>query len=153
MKFLGPFQAFAERVLDAVSKGGLSGPERVKLNHLLERTGKRNVILAKGILTALDAGGADKKTIERFGQMLDAANQRIMSDKPPFTKKDEAELAAIFRSASISGKTTKRFTRNIDELLAEQINESIRGRHRVSIGLLKKKAVQFEEREKKKVSA
>ncbi len=125
MKIGDAFRGFAQRVLDAAKRGGLPREETKKLDHLLSRTGRRNTILAKGILTALDAGGATKDDISRLGQMLSAANDRIMDDKEPFTPKERDELTGIFRRAYIPRKTSGWFSSHIDELLAEEIKDEI----------------------------
>ena len=137
-------------MIESSKKGGLVGTDQKRLGHLLERTGKRNLILAKGILSALDAGGAGRKDIERFGALLGKANQRILEDKQPFTEIERAELAAIFRRAYIPDGATARFTKNIDELLAEQISESIRERPEISVTIPKKKSAPEKEREERK---
>jgi hypothetical protein len=125
MKIGGAFRDFARRVLDAAGRGGLPKIEQKKLDHLLSRTGMRNTILAKGILTALDAGGATKADIAKLSGLLAAANERILADKAPFTTKDRTELTDIFRRAYIPRKTTGWFSSHIDELLAEQIKDEI----------------------------
>ena len=125
MKTGDAFRNFAQRVLDAAGRGGLPMLEQKKLDHLLSRTGKRNAILAKGILTALDAGGATKEDIARLSGLLAAANERILDDKEPFTSKDKTQLTDIFRRAYIPMKTTGWFSSHIDELLAEQIKDEI----------------------------
>jgi len=152
MKLLGAFKDFAKRVLDAVKRGGLPKVDQIKLDHLLTRAGKRNLVLAKAILVALDAGGSSKKDIERFGSLLEHANRRILEDKPPFSKKEEAELAGIFRRASLSEKTRHRFTGNLDELLATQIKESIEGKPKVVVGIPKrKKTIRIDPKQKKQL--
>jgi len=156
MKFIGAFFEFSRRVIDAVKAGGLPKRDVKKLDNLLIRTGKRNTVLAKGILTALSAGGASDKDVKRFGELLRRAEERIMQDKEPFTPSDRKELSSIFKRAYISAKTTKWFHAQVDELLAEEITEFIEGSRRVDIGIPKKKTVGFEKKKtsgKKKVNA
>ena len=153
MKILGSFQKFADRVLDAVKKGGLEKLDQIKLNHLLERTGRHNLVLAKGLLSAFDAGGASKKDIQRFGELLDNANHRILEDKPPFTSVEKNEISAIFRRAYLSDKAAGRFTKNIDELLAEQIKEGIEQKPEISATIPKKKEEEKEKKLEKKLTA
>jgi len=150
MKFIGAFFQFARRVLDAAKKGGLSAVDLKKLDNLLTRTGKRNTILAKGILSALSAGGASDDDIVRFSSMLQKAESRIADDKEPFTTKEMKELSEIFKRAYISAKVARWFSAQVDELLAGEINEFISGSRRVDIGVPKKKSVKFEIKEKKK---
>jgi hypothetical protein len=50
MGLLGAFSEFSKRVVDTSKKGGLSPKDTKKLQNLLNRTAKRNTILAKGIL-------------------------------------------------------------------------------------------------------
>ena len=150
MKFIGGFFQFARRVLDAAKKGGLAAVDLKKLDNLLTRTGKRNTVLAKGILSALDAGGASEKDVQRFGELLKKAEARIAQDKEPFTEKDSKEINDIFRRAYLSAKTAKWFSAQVDELLAEEIKEFIEGTRRVEMGVPKKKTVAFEAKEKKK---
>jgi len=140
------FREFAQRVLAAARRGGLSRTEHKKLGHLLTRTGKRNTILAKGILTALDTGGATRADIARFGGLLEKANHRILDENPPFTPRESEELTAIFRRAYISRKTTGWFSSHLDELLAQEISGSIKGEGRLGVP----KKTEQEERRKLK---
>jgi hypothetical protein len=149
MRFIGGFFQFAQRVIDAAKNGGLSDKDVKKLDNLLVRTGKRNAILAKGILTSLSAGGASDADIKRFGDILQIAEERIHSDKEPFTAGDKTELTNIFKRAYISDKTAKWFSAQVDELLAEEISEFIAGSKRVDIGIPAKKTVKFDTTEQK----
>jgi hypothetical protein len=150
MKFIGGFFKFARRVMDAAKKGGLAAADLRKLDNLLARTGKRNTVLAKGILSALSAGGASDKDVKRFGGLLKKAEDRIAGDKEPFTDSERNELNDIFKRAYISSKTTRWFTQQVDELLAEEISEFMEGTRRVDMGVPSKKTVKFEVKENKK---
>lgn len=142
MRLIGAFVAFARRVLNAAKEGGLGTKDLRKLDHLLSRTGKRNTILSKGILSALSAGGASEKDIKRFGRLLETANNRIIGGKDPFTAKERKEINSIFKRAYISQKTARWFNSQLDELVAEQINEFITGSRTVDIhGIPMKKTV------------
>lgn len=144
MKFIGGFFQFARRVIEAAKKGGLPAPDIKKLDNLLTRTGKRNTILAKGILTALNAGGASDRDVARFGELLQSAESRIAQDTEPFSPEERKELSDIFSRAYISAKTARWFSAQVDELLAEEIGEFITGSRRVEIGVPSKKTVKFE---------
>lgn len=150
MRFIGGFFQFARRVLDAAQKGGLPESDYRKLDKLLVRTGKRNAILAKGILTSLSAGGASEKDVKRFGELLQSAEARIREDNEPFTDAERKEMTDIFQRAYISSKTERWFSAQVDELLAEEINEFISGSRRVDIGVPAKKTVRIEPEEEKK---
>jgi len=144
MKLVGGFFQFAQRVLEAVKKGGLGGNDVKKLDNLLARTGKRNTILAKGILTALSAGGASEADVSRFGDLLHTAESKIVEDREPFTKAERQELQDIFKRAYVSAKAARWFSAQIDELLAEEIGEFISGSRRIDMGVPEKKTVRFE---------
>lgn len=148
MKFIGAFFKFARRVLEAAKKGGLPTKDLKKLDNLLTRTGKRNTVLAKGILSALSAGGASDEDVARFGKLLQKAESRIVENKEPFTPADREELSDIFQHAYLSRKVARWFSAQMDELLAEEINEFITGSRRVEIGVPKKKTVSFKKEEK-----
>jgi hypothetical protein len=150
MEFIGGFFKFARRVIAAAKAGGLSDSDIKKLDSLLERTGKRNTVVAKGLLSALSAGGASGKDISRFGELLAGAEVRINNDKDPFTKGEKDELQDIFKRAYISAKTARWFSGQVDALLAEELGEFISGSKRVDIGVPAKKTVRFEEEERKK---
>ena len=143
MKLVGGFYQFAQRVLEAVKKGGLGSQDSKKLDNLLTRTGTRNSILAKGILTAMSAGGASEKDVSRFGQLLHAAEQKIEQDREPFSKAEKDELQDIFKRAYVSDKAARWFSAQVDELLAEEINEFISGSRRMDLGVPAKKTVKF----------
>jgi len=155
MKFIGAFFDFSRRVIDAATKGGLPQKDLQKLDHLLTRTGKRNAILAKGILSALSAGGASAADVSRFGQLLQQAEDRITNDREPFTEPERKELSEIFKRAYISTKTARWFSSQIDELVAQEINEFIAGTRRVDVGIPAKKTVKFEKEplDKKRMKA
>jgi hypothetical protein len=133
MRFIGSFYQFAQRVLEAAKKGGLAKNDVAKLERLFERTAKRNIILAKGILSALSAGGAKEADIQRFSALLEKANERISIGKEPFTPSDKQELSDIFKRAYISTKAAEWFATQIDELLAEEIDDFIKGRRAVAV--------------------
>jgi hypothetical protein len=144
MRFIGAFFEFSRRVLDAAKQGGLPQKDIKKLDNLLTRTGKRNAVLAKGILTALNAGGASEKDVSRFGELLLRAEERVLEDREPFNENEKKEVSDIFKRAYISSKTANWFSGQVDELLAEEINEFITGTRRVEIGVPSRKTVRFE---------
>lgn len=150
MKFIGGFFKFARRVLDAAKKGGLAAADLRKLDNLLARTGKRNTVLAKGILSALSAGGASDKDVKRFGEILKKGEERVSSDREPFTDSEQKELNDIFNRAYISSRTARWFSAQMDELLAEEIKEFMEGSRRVDIGVPRKKTVSFKETDEEK---
>lgn len=122
------FASFSKKVLDAV-KGKLSSKEIGTLKRLFTRVKKRNTILAAGLLSALKAGGASKRDIERLSKILETANERILEGKKPFTEKEKKELASIFERANIPKKAEAKFKHNVesdeDDLLVSEIAESI----------------------------
>lgn len=145
MRLIGAFVEFARRVISAAKKGGLGRRDLLKLDNLLTRTGKRNTVLAKGILSALSAGGASEDDIRSFGRLLERANRRIMDDHEPFTAREREEIMHIFRRAYISQKTARWFSSQLDELVAEEITEYISGSRRVDIaGVPRRKTVSVE---------
>jgi len=146
MRSISGFFQFAKRVLGAAKSGGLGETDSKKLDRLLERTGKRNAIIAKSILSAMSAGGASERDVSRFGEMLQSAELKISKDKEPFTKSEKEELQEIFRRAYISTRTARWLSSQIDGLLAEQISEVISGSRIVP----SRKVVRFEHEEEKK---
>jgi hypothetical protein len=136
MRLIGAFVEFARRVIDAARDGGLGDEDLLKLDNLLTRTGKRNAVLSKGILSALSAGGASDEDIERFGDLLERANQRILDDAEPFTESEQDEISDIFKRAYVSQKTARWFNNQLDELVAEEISEYISGRKRADISVV-----------------
>jgi len=117
------FTAFAKRVIDAAKKGGLPLRDLKKLERLLARDGKRNKILAAGLVSAMRAGGA--KEIEKVGRLFERASERIEAGKPPFTNEDANILRSILKDAGVSEKTTRWVSKHIDDLLAEEIKNFI----------------------------
>ncbi len=147
MAFGGSFLNFASRVLDAAKRGGLSSLEIRKLENLLSKTGKRNTILSKGILTALSEGGAGRKDIIRFGELLHLAEDRVENGATKaFTNSEQKELNDIFKRAYVSAKTARWFATQVDELIAEEINEFIEGSRGIE-GVVPTKARKIKETE------
>ncbi|MBS3067323.1 hypothetical protein J4450_01355 [Candidatus Micrarchaeota archaeon] len=133
MQLLGSFSEFTKRVVSAARLGRLPKHDIKKLERLLNRTGKRNTILAKGILSALSAGGASDQDINRFSDLLEKANHRITEDKEPFTEPEKKEIGELFKRAYVSIKAANWFASQIDELVAEEIEEFIKGKRSVVI--------------------
>jgi len=140
------FAEFARKVLDAAKKGGLSSADLKKLERLLIKDGKRNKILASGLVSAMKAGGA--REIDKIGKIFERASERIEAGKPPFSEADAKSLRSILRDAGISEKTTAWVSRHIDELLANEIKEFIEGKT-VRFGTVPSKKL---EGEKKKLA-
>ena len=157
MKFLGSFFNFSSKVLDAAKKGGLPSTDLKKLDRLLTRTGKKNTIFAKGLLSALSAGGASPEDVKRFGALLQKSEERMMNDKNKalFTDSEMKTITEIFQRAYLSSKTARWFSAQLDELLAEEISEFISGSKRIEIGLPSKKSIKIdiEPRDNKKLKA
>lgn len=142
MKLIGSFFDFAQRVVQTAKAGKLPPADVKKLERLLKRTGTRNLVLAKGLLSALSAGGAKAQDITALTQLLERAGERIVTDKPPFTSSEKKELEAIFTRAYLSKKAAYWFAQQMDELLAEEIDEFITGRRMISVP--SRKTVSFE---------
>jgi hypothetical protein len=122
------FSGFSAKVLAAV-KGKLSQKEAGTLSRLLDRTKKRNTVLAAGLLSALKVGGAGKTDITRLAGVLENAHARIIEGKEPFTKSDERLLEHIFSEARMPLSAEKKLKHNVqndrDDLLAGEIVNSI----------------------------
>ncbi|MBI5223731.1 hypothetical protein HY990_04890 [Candidatus Micrarchaeota archaeon] len=144
MAFGGAFLQFASRVLEAAKRGGLRGKELKTLEQILAKTGKRNTIISKGILSALSAGGAQKRDIEVFGKILMNAETKIQEGKKPFTESEQREINDIFKRAYISSKTARWFSSQIDELVAEEINEFISGARGIEAAIPARKITKVE---------
>lgn len=152
------FSGFSAKVLAAV-KGKLSQKEAGTLSRLLNRTKKRNVVLAAGLLSALKVGGASKADIDKFAGVLERAHARILEGKEPFTKADETLLEQIFNNARVPLSAEKKLKHNVqgdrDDLLAGEIvnsiNMSTSQRLRGFVPAKKVPTVRFEEEEEEKV--
>jgi len=143
---LSKFVEFSKNVMAAAKKGGLKKPDLSKLGSLLKKTGKRNRILAQGILSALAAGGASKQDIRRFGELLEIANDRIADGKEPFTAKQQKELNNLFSRAYVSRKTARWFSMQLDGLVADEINDFITGEMKFKTSVPEKKTFRMEKK-------
>ncbi len=133
MQLIGSFSEFTKRVLAAAKTGKLPKSDVRKLERLFDRTAKRNTILAKGILSALSAGGASEQDIKKFSDLLERANHRISDDKDPFTDTEKKDVSDIFKRSYVSIKAANWFANQLDELVAEEIEEFIKGKRSIFI--------------------
>ena len=152
MKLIGSFFRFAERVLNATKQAKLSGNDQKKLERLLTRTGKRNLILAKGLLSALNVGGAKQDDIDTLANLLEKASQRMNQDKDPFMPNEKKQLEDVFVRSYISRKAAHWFAGQMDELLAEEIDEFISGRRMMTIPAKKGATIEVEDKRKEKTA-
>ena len=146
---LSKFVEFSKKVMSAARKGGLKAPDLKKLGNLLNKTGKRNKVLAQGILSALAAGGSSKEDIHRFSELLEMANDRIEDGKTPFTPKHQAELNTIFARAYISRKTARWFSLQLDELVAGEISDFITSESKLMTSVPERKTFKLQEKKPK----
>jgi len=148
------FDRFTGKVMDA-TKGKLSPGEAGILSRLFKRTKKRNILLAAGLLAALKVGGATKRDIAEFSNILEKANDRILGGREPFTKNEEQALARIFRDANVPRGAEEKLKHNVqvdqDELLASEIVKSLSATTSQKLGAFvpakKIPTVRFEEEE------
>ena len=133
MQLLGSFSGFVNRVLNAAKLGRLSKDDISKLQRLLGRTAKRNTVMAKGILSALNVGGASPLDIDRFSKLLEKGSGRIYDNKEPFSDTEKKEISDIFKRSYVSAKAANWFANQLDELVAEELEEFIKGRRTVFI--------------------
>ena len=151
MAFLGTFAEFTRRVLASTKKGGLQASDSKKLQNLLTRTANRNTVLAKGILSALSDGGATPQDVNRLGDILHKAEERILADKKPFSDSEQTEITNIFGRAYLSARTARWFSNQMDELIAEEITDFISGTRGISATVPGKKSVRFSRAEEREV--
>ncbi|MFA6531125.1 MAG: hypothetical protein WCT31_05305 [Candidatus Micrarchaeia archaeon] len=146
---MGFFDSFVKRVMDAAQAGKLGKDDSGKLKRMFENTKKRNVVLAKGILTALKAGKAKETDIQRLAGLLENANQKISQDKKPFTKQEENDIRNIFQNAGISEKTARWFSLQMDEFLSSEIKEAVAGKTVVPVPTKKTVKMDFSTKKQK----
>lgn len=120
MSILKAFSGFVGRVIKA-AKGRLSSSDMLLLKHLLNRTSERNLILSRGLLTALNIHSPKKRDIESLAKMLDNANLRILKNKKPFTAQEEKTLSKLFEKYGLSPKVAMWMTAQRDAFLYYEI--------------------------------
>ena len=148
---LGSFMRFAKNVVDAAKKGGLGKKDLQKLERLLTRDGKKNIVLAAGLVSALRTGATDKE-VKEVGSLFERASDRISKGKKPFTKNEEKTLRDILTGAGVSERTSRWISSNVDALLADEINEFIAGKKLERGFVPSKKAFALKKKKKKKAS-
>lgn len=122
MGLLDSLKGFANRVMKAV-KGRLSSSDTKLLEHLLTRTTERNLVLSRGLLTALNIHSPKKADIHLLATMLDNANIRILKKKKPFTEKEERIISKIFVKYGLSKKVASWVASQRDVFLYNQIKQ------------------------------
>ncbi|MFA5049604.1 MAG: hypothetical protein WC501_01210 [Candidatus Micrarchaeia archaeon] len=125
MGILKSFSDFSRRVLKAV-KGKLPASDEMLLEHLLVKTNQRNIILARGLLSAINTGSPKKEDIESLAKILDDANIRIMNKKEPFGEKENEKIAKIFSKCGLSRKVADWISIQKDIFLYSEINNMVK---------------------------
>ncbi len=123
MTVIDSFSSFVRRVRKAV-EGGLGSRDRQLLDHLLVKTNKRNIILAKGLLSAFSLKSPNKKDVQILAEVLDNANRRIIQgEKEAFTKDDQKRIAEIFEKKGFSRKVSDWLLTQQDIFLYNEVSE------------------------------
>ncbi|MDD5022688.1 MAG: hypothetical protein PHU63_00800 [Candidatus ainarchaeum sp.] len=147
MSILKSFSGFANRIIKATEKK-ISSADSLLLRHLLNRTSERNMILARGLMTAISMNSPRKLDIENVARILDNANIRILKNKEPFTDKEKKLLSKIFSRYGLSPKVADWITLQRDAFLYSQISHMAESK---SLGVPTIKKIRKNEEENKKV--
>jgi len=145
---MGFFDSFVKRVMEAAKLGRLDKTDVSKLKRMFDNTKKRNIVLAKGILSALKAGKTSDEDTRKFAKLLENANTRIENEKAPFSAADEKELRQIFTNAGISEKAARWFSLQMDEFLGTELEESVMDKKTIEYPK-QKKTIKYEFPQKK----
>lgn len=125
MVFGDSLKAFANRVVNAARMGRLGEKDIKALRHLLVKTGKKNLVLSRAILTALSGAEQSGGDVKKFAHLLDLASVRIGEEKEPFSESEKKELEEIFRRHSLSTGAARKFALGLDELLAMELKNQM----------------------------
>ncbi|MEM4366706.1 MAG: hypothetical protein QW035_01075 [Candidatus Anstonellales archaeon] len=120
MALLKGFSAFIESVMGAV-KGRLEPAEEQRLKRLLERIGRKNKVIASGLVRALKEGGASKEDLKKVLILLERADHRIMNDAEPFMANEEREFKEILEKATLPPNVFYKIKFGLDEMVKYEI--------------------------------
>ncbi len=147
MSILKSFSDFSKRILKAV-KGKLTASDEMLLEHLLSKTNQRNIILSRGLLSAINTGSPKKEEIDSLAKILDNANMRIMDKKDPFSEKDKEQIAKIFSKCELSKKVAEWVSVQKDIFLYSEINNMAKEESTAKQNI-KPKIIRLEQKNKK----
>lgn len=123
MTVIESFASFVKRVERAV-EGKLNNQDKKLLDHLLTNTNKRNLILAKGLLSAFSLKSPNKKDVQLLAEVLDNANRRIIQgEKNAFTKEDQKRISEMFERKGFSKKVSDWLLTQQDIFLYNEVSE------------------------------
>lgn len=120
MALLKGFSAFVSNVMEAV-KGRLERSDEQRLKRLLERIGKKNKVIASGLVRALKEGGASKEELKKVLILLERADHRIMNDAEPFMASEEREFKEILEKATLPPNVFYKIKFGLDEMVKYEI--------------------------------
>ncbi|MBN2478133.1 hypothetical protein JXB01_02465 [Candidatus Micrarchaeota archaeon] len=120
---LESFKSFVGRVMDSVKT--LNPNDRKKLGNILKKEGSRNLVLAKGLLTALDTKSPSKNDIIILADLFDNANKKINDGKKPFTGEEKKKIASILRKYGMAPKVNEWvISQTTDPVLYEALGDA-----------------------------
>lgn len=125
MELKDSFKAFSNRIMHAGRLGGLNKKDAKMLEAILTKTGKKNLILARAILTTLGAGEESRKDVQEFAGLLDQADARLDAGAAPFSEQDRKKLEDIFQRHSLSIKAARKFEMGLDGLLVGEFRQEL----------------------------
>jgi len=125
MNILNLFSGFVKRVLKS-TKGKINGTDWKLLKHILNRNSERNLILARGLFSALNIHSPSKKDINTIRRILDNGNIRSFEGKEkPFTEKEKTVLSKIFKKYGLPQKVADWITVQKDSPLYSQMSYAL----------------------------
>ncbi|GEM_PF-1969832 len=123
MTVIDSFSSFVRRVKKAV-EGGLNSRDKQLLDHLLININKRNLVLARGLLSAFNSKSPSRKEVQLLAGVLDDANRRIIQgEKEAFTKEDQKRISELFEKKGFSRKVSDWLLTQQDVFLYNEMSE------------------------------
>jgi hypothetical protein len=74
------------------------------------------------------------------------AEDRIANEQQPFTQIEQKEITSLFQKAFMSAKTARWFSSQIDELVAQEIQEFLSGSRGVEAAIPSRKSIRLPEK-------
>lgn len=121
------FKKLRSNVIKALRSAGFSEGDIKRLERMMDKVDKRNIIFIQALLTLLNMAGIPPDDLKKLKMLLRTAYENIITDKKALSDEQAEELTDILLRNKLSLKTARKLLLDLekDDILAEGLNSSL----------------------------
>jgi DNA-directed RNA polymerase specialized sigma54-like protein len=121
------FKKLRADVINALRSAGFSEADIRRLERMMDKVDKRNIVFIQALLTLLNMAGIPSDDLEKLKVLLRTAYDNTLKDQRALSDEQAEELTDILVRNKLSMKTARKLLLDLetDDVLAERLDTSL----------------------------